>query len=409
MTRTRRLTCSRQLVDSPHMAAATHVPINGSVLEWAMDQAAVSDEEVAARCKVTAETVRLWRQGAALPSKTQFRHLVTLLKRPSAAFFLPEPPTLDDIPPAFRRSPSAVARALTPKEARAIRTARRVQRVSRWIVERRGEEVSELPRVRRGSAATEAAGLAASYLGWTVHQQIEAHNPSAVLKELRVTLEANNLLVLQLPLSDKGHRGFSLYDRLAPLIAVNSAYNPSARIFSYVHELGHLLTRTDSICYQTPNQHDERWCEEFAAAFLLPNDALTDFILKKFGPNPIEDFYQIQRIANYFNVSLRAVTVRLIQLNRAHQNLYDEVDARADFRKPGGGGGKGATSPEIRLREWGSRYPALLLEAEHAGLLQRQDLLEYLNLSSTQLRSLEDILTTQSWSEDFSGHWGEGS
>jgi hypothetical protein len=79
--------------------------------------------------------------------------------------------------------------------------------------------------------------------------------------------------------------------------------------------------------------------------------------------------------------------------------LYDLVDAKADFHKPGGGGGGGATSPQIRLREWGARYPRLLLQAEELGLLGRQDLLEYLNLSNTQLNYLVEELISGAWSE----------
>jgi Zn-dependent peptidase ImmA (M78 family) len=247
--------------------------------------------------------------------------------------------------------------------------------------------------------------LAASYIGWSVERQIEAPSELMVLRDLRGILEANNLLVLQLPLGergkseDRGHRGFSLYDSLAPLIAVNSAYNYSARIFSYVHELGHLFIRNDSICSQVPDHRIERWCEQFAAAFLLPRHSVAEFVIRAFGQGPVEEFAQVQKIARHFKVSLRAVTVRLIQLDRANQGLYELVDTKADFHKPGGGGGGGATSPQIRLREWGARYPRLLLQAEELGLLGRQDLLEYLNLSSTQLRSLEEELTSGVWSE----------
>src|SRR5690349_22523621 len=88
-----------------HIAARTIVPVTPSVLKWAMEQASVTYQQVATRCKVDPQTVEEWLRGEGSPSKTQFNALVALLKRPSAFFFLPKPPSEAAVPAAFRHPP----------------------------------------------------------------------------------------------------------------------------------------------------------------------------------------------------------------------------------------------------------------------------------------------------------------
>ncbi len=96
---------------------------------------------------------------------------------------------------------------------------------------------------------------------------------------------------------------------------------------------------------------------------------------------------EVGRVARRFRVSLRATALRLEKLGRAVEDLYARVDAEADF-KGGSGFARDDAAPAIRLREWGTGYAELLLEAERQGWLGRTDVLEYLNLSNGQLSDL---------------------
>ena len=73
--------------------------------------------------------------------------------------------------------------------------------------------------------------------------------------------------------------------RQVPVIAVNTAWNDEARTFTLLHELGHLVARTDSACaagepaeLSAAWDPEERWCEVFAAALLSPEEALSSGI-----------------------------------------------------------------------------------------------------------------------------------
>jgi Zn-dependent peptidase ImmA (M78 family)/transcriptional regulator with XRE-family HTH domain len=387
-------------LNSP-MPTATMVPITPSVLDWAMDQGGFTDASLADRCGVSRTTVAQWRAGVTQPTKTQFGRLVDSLKRPSMFFFLAEPPEGAAIPPSFRHPPGEdVERPLLPLEARGIRTARRIQQISTWILKRLDEPPVHLPRFSTQHPPEEAASAAKKLLNWNVDRQIRAENPSQVAQEIRDALEERGVLALHLPLREEGCRGFSIYSDYAPVIAINTHYSIPARVFSYIHELGHLLTRTDAICSVVAEQRIERWCEQFAAAFLIPEQTLRGLVVHRFGIDAKRDRQQLFYIANRLKVSLSAVAVRLAGLHLAPATLYyDALNLSADLRKARGGSG-GATAPEIRVREWGRAYPRLLLEAESAGILQHHDILEYLNLSDSQLPALRMALSSAGWKED---------
>jgi Zn-dependent peptidase ImmA (M78 family) len=372
------------------MPRATYVPINGDVLTWSMNEAGVDDVELAVRCGTTPDVVEAWREGDEKPTKTQFNRLVARLRRPAAVYFLAEPPADDPVIRAFRSPPGATAdRELLDAELRAIQTAERLQKIARWVREERGDDTVAIPRIKPTTTVMGPALTAAHrFLEWRASDQFAAATASEAARMLRRRLEGVGILVLQFSMKQEGCRGFSLYDDMAPVIAVNSAYTTEARIFSYMHEYAHLAHGSGSICARVPNSALETRCERFAAAFLMPKTPFVHYIDELFGPGEaISSTNDVARIAKRFKVSLRATALRLERVGRAAPGLYNRVDADADF-KGGGGFSRDNAAPGVRLREWGTGYAELLLDAERRGLLGRTDLLEYFNLSNRELSDL---------------------
>jgi len=368
--------------------ATTYVPISGPVLAWAIEEAGLDESDVATQLKVPREKVVAWIAGSEKPGKTQFKKLATYLRRPTSFFFLRQPPVQTGVPAAFRHPPgAAVDRPLTRDESRAIRRARRTQNVAKWIAEREGAPSADIPIVAAGTSPVDAAGIANEYLDWSLTDQLGTSGPTELARVIRTRLEQRRVVVVNLSIGEEGCRGFSLNDDTAPVIAVNTHYNAAARVYSYMHEFGHLLRRTDSICSHLLDTGLERWCERFAGAYLLPADPVREYILESFGDQTISNVEQVGKIARRFRVSLRATAYQLERLEFGAEGLYERVDRTADFKRGGGGGG-GETAPERRLREYGTNYSRLLLDAEASGTLKTSDVLEYLNLSRGQLNEL---------------------
>lgn len=175
----------------------------------------------------------------------------------------------------------------------------------------------------------------------------------------------------------------------APVVAVNSAWNESARIFTLFHEMAHLITRTSSACVEsvrTASRTDpvERWCERFAADVLMPAKDV-EMTLHQYGWHRGIDLTNLRiagKIASHYNVSLRAAVIRLIELNAAPWALYDEIPPLSDTKAPGGGG-KGRRRAQIREDQLGDRATSLLVAAVEHDVLNRSQAVDFLDIPDT--------------------------
>jgi Zn-dependent peptidase ImmA (M78 family) len=380
---------------------ASDVSITPSVLRWAVESSGMDAEEVARRVKCAPEHLSAWMEGNAQPTRGQFTRLVNTLRRPSATFFLPHPPLTEDFHDISFRSPRGnKGDAELTKELRLhLRKAVRIQKFVSWIARSEGEAVAELPEHSIKVDAVEAGEeFRENWSNLSLEVQLRWADEWEALRAWRQSLEALRLLVLQYPLRQTGPRGFSLADEYAPLVAINSAYSATARIYSLLHEVGHLVTKTNSACWgfaqSSPwGEVTERWCEEFAASALMPSAAFLDWIDEHEG-GYLSEPQQARAAANRFKVSIRAASLRAIDLRRADKGLYAKVDRlyqASDFPGQSGGGG-GLARPRKRIQELGLRTPRLIESAIDRGLVSTREALDYLDVTIGEYDDLTGFL-----------------
>lgn len=273
-----------------------------------------------------------------------------------------------------------------------------MQGVTAWLAREAGEVPLELSRVRRTTAPERAAGTVRETLGIALEEQIGWKSTSQALHGWPAALDRSGIVVLLLSMGKDGARGFSMWDDFAPLIAVNTHWNPAARAFTLLHELGHLITRTGSICAETgtkrslPKSDDiERWCEQFAAAVLMPEEAIAN-VLKNVAPTLLTTSGGLPaaaRISNTFSVSLRAAALRLIELGHADKELYGRLPTASDAKPKGGGaGGSGRTRTVNHLDRYGRRVATTVVTALQRDVIDSSTALRYLDLSYHGLEQL---------------------
>jgi Zn-dependent peptidase ImmA (M78 family) len=124
----------------------------------------------------------------------------------------------------------------------------------------------------------------------------------------------------------------------------------------------------------------ERWCEEFAAALLIPRDAL-------FGVGRVTRLATLSDLARRLKVSLRATAIRLIELGKASWSLYDDIPPTSDSKRKGGGG-TGRTRREIREDEFGSRTTEIFVSAVRREVITESQALDYLDIPSSEFERL---------------------
>jgi Zn-dependent peptidase ImmA (M78 family) len=225
---------------------------------------------------------------------------------------------------------------------------------------------------------------------------------SVAFANWRKVLIDKRIQVFVQALGREGIRGFSAFDDYAPLMVVNSAEIHAARNFTLFHELAHLMTRTDSACGSVSvasgkGPQLERWCEEIAAAVLMPEAAFAKVVGNiRNSPNPPQDEFALAvRIAGYFNVSIRSAGIQLSSMGLASRSLYAEIEAKAiplDRKKAGGGSGAGERAPERRLRELGEGVTGRLLEAQASNWVTERDLRSILRLDGSEIEMLRGVV-----------------
>lgn len=379
------------------MARTIQVPITPDVLAWAVEASGYDLSEVARRLDIESRLITRWLSGDEKPTVTKFRSLARVLRRPTATFFLPDRPKPSNVQVQFRQASGGTVRRLYPKENLRIREAEYLQRTIAWLQNELGEVAGQLPSVTLHADAEEVASIARKILGVSLEEQFAWPNNFRALKEWRRAFEGSGILVFFMSMGDKSARGFSIWHDISPLIAVNTHWNPAARMYTMFHELGHLLTRTSSICADhagtrrsSTDADIERWCERFGAAALMPKDAVV-IALRAFGfsaKDQINDIEIPRKLSVRFRVSLRAATLRLISLGRSSWSLYQSLPPASDA-KPQMAGGGGRSRPVARVDEYGQRTAQMFFRGLKKEVIKASDVMHYLNVSYPELAELE--------------------
>jgi len=375
------------------MSRGIEVPITPSVLRWAIEESGYDAEEMAHAAGVALAALNEWVSGDRKPSLTQARKLASKLHRPFAALLLPAPPEARPLPVEFRH-PMADQRDLNPSERRYLRRAARFQEILSWLAIELEIEKPRMPSATVNDDPVEVATAVRQVFGISTKDQKAWSTPAIAFDGWRTALETSGYLVFLFSIGKDSCRGFSLWDELAPVVAVNTSWNESARIFTLFHELAHLITGTNSACvesFRTAPRTDpvERWCERFAADFLMPVSEV-ESVLRQCGWQPggrLTDLSTAGKIASRYKVSLRAAVIRLIELGPATWALYDQIPPISD-NKASSGGGSGRDRAQIREDQVGVRATSLLFAAVENDVLSRSQAVEFLDIPDSAFDEL---------------------
>jgi Zn-dependent peptidase ImmA (M78 family) len=380
------------------MSRTSFIDITPSVLRWAIDQSGMSPDDLATALKVSTREINEWCSGSSRPTLTLFHKLADKLKRPEATFLLPAPPSGGAVDMKFRAPPTARRKTLNPRELRWIREVRRLHETLEWLADQLGFTANNLPRADTHSDPSKVAAATRRTVGIEPATQGAWKTEYEAFRSWRAALEELGVLIFTLPLGEESCRGFSMWGRNISVIVVNTSWNVCARTFSAFHELGHIIRQSNSACLGAGSYspvvlrdlREERWCEEFAAAFLMPWTATADCLKNRCGfhGEEVDDLEVVKCVSRYFKVSLRAATLRLIKAGVAAEELYSQIPAKADA-KPDGGGGSGRDRGQIREDTLGRRAIDLFVTAVDRDILTRYDVMGYLDATETDFERWE--------------------
>jgi Zn-dependent peptidase ImmA (M78 family) len=291
--------------------------VTPEVLRWARESIGYDVEDAASRIGVKPEQLERAESGDLMLTLLQAEKAADVYERPFAALFLPEPPAEEPQAAQFRRLAGAPAPPWPPEMRLLVRRVRARQAAAVELF----EAIDESPPWPAAAEDLAVAGrplpeLVRELLGISIDEQTSWRDRQGYtgLRRWTDAVERLGILVMQDgSMSVATMRGFAARHAEVPVIVVNTQDDPRARVFTLIHELGHLYL---TALLEPARPSTEFWCDEFAGDVLLPRPSIESVLDEMHGRAPLAI---TDELALRFGVTPLAAAVRIRK-----EELWDE-------------------------------------------------------------------------------------
>jgi len=184
-------------------------------------------------------------------------------------------------------------------------------------------------------------------------------------------------------------------------ILVNRSHPRERQHWTIAHEYGHFLAERDrpGVDYLRPAQRkseSERFADAFAAAFLMPETGVHRRFYEEVERTGDFKVADLCRMADYFAVSLMAMTLRLEALGLVPRGSWDRVsESRVPVHKLREGAGVEQSRDDDSLEPYPQRYKLLAVQAFQQEKVSEGQLSKLLRCSRIEARDIvEDTSKT---------------
>ena len=381
--------------------------INPAMLRWARERAGYSVEEVASRLKRTQTEIYSWESGEEYPTWRQLEHLARdLYHRPTALFFLWDPPEEEILAAEFRRLPETALDDLEPDTWLAVREAKARQLDLAELTEFDDPGAKWLLQDIDGAkvdAPDELAAEVRRYLGIAPADQLEWTSDDEALDNWRDAVQSAGVWVFKRSFRQQDVAGFCLNGGPHPLVYLNNGQPKVRQIFTLFHELAHLLYEFNHLersgidrylgFLQGQDREVEIACNRFAGEFLVPRDHfLQNFGLVVSG-EPTDDV--LFTLSHNYRVSREVILRKYLDQGWIDGRFYrDKVTSWENERSPEAGNSqRGGNYYANQGTYLGTKYTALAFRGYYQGAYDVDQLAEYLDIKASNVGGLENWLT----------------
>ena len=282
----------------------------------------MTTSDLAAKMNVHPDTVAAWEVGDKRPTFLQAQTFAKKLYIPFGYLYLREPP-VEKMPLADFR---ATRRGMSEPSPDLLDVLTDVLGKQQWFRDyRKSEGDGDLPFVGRFDITdleTVVAGDMRHVLDVDGARQ-QAHSVDDFLRNLVQNAEESGIAVMRngmvrgnnrRPLGRTEFRGFSIYDKIAPLVFINTCDFRGAQIFTLVHEMAHIWTGKGGVSnpdyglqYNIQEKPVERFCNRVAAETLVPRD---DFLSRWRSEDASED--NLNCLRKHYKVSAMVILLQAL-------------------------------------------------------------------------------------------------
>lgn len=369
--------------------AREEIPITSAILTWARLRAGYSLEDAAKDFKDIVE----WEAGNSFPSYPQLERLAEKFKIPVAVFFFPEPPSVPPIDETFRTLPEQQLTEIPRRIRLLLRKAKALQLNLSDLNQGRNPSQRLITRDLTFNPNVQVAAMAQGvrdYLGVSLDQQQSWEDVDTALDAWRRALGAVGIFVFKDAFKVEEYSGFCLYDDQFPIIYINNTTAKTRQIFTYFHELAHLLFHTSGIDTLGDEYIDNLFgdarrieviCNRFASAFLVPEAAFEAALAGRAASEQIA-----AELAATFHVSREFIYRKFLDRGQISEQTYGRAAKRwaAQTKRASGG-----DYYNTQIAYLGPEYIRLALSRHYQNYISDIQLADYLNIAPKNLAAFE--------------------
>lgn len=364
-------------------AKSEKIQVKSEVIRWAISSSGWTEQELISKLNISESTYKDWMKGNI--TIKQLEALSDKLKRPLAVFFLPTAPEEKPRPKDYRMLPGKEGK-FNKKTILAIRKARYLQGIIQELAINIENDLK--PRITTHKLADNPQIVASNYrklLNFSLEKQsAELKDAYKVYSYLREVLEDKNIYSFQISMPIEDARGFALSDKDPKIVVVNSQDEIEARIFTLMHEFGHVLLGETAISLTEYQSQDkvEKWCNQFASNFLLPTE-LANSLFSNIKET-LTDTNTLNTLKRKYKVSKAMLVYNMFNLNYINETEYKSIlDRPAREKVPG----KHKiidprTQDQKCIAELGNKLPSLVADNMDKGFITYSDALSYLSIKT---------------------------
>jgi Zn-dependent peptidase ImmA (M78 family) len=391
-----RLTCT--IIPSTRHPMSKSPPSHATpiMLSWARKRAGFPTvESAAAALKLDEAKIEDWEQGKGTPSFSQLERLAQTYKHPMMVFYLEEPPKGFAVVKDFRVAGGAGVGAFSPALAAAIKSAQERQAwASSYLQSEGSEKVKFVGSQTVSDDARKVGDALRKLLRVPLEEQVRVARDNEAFSLWRRRIEDAGVFVFSASRIDVSEmRGCALTDDYAPTVVVNSKDSYTARVFTLMHEMAHILIGSTSLsgAIDAESLFDggktERFCNSVAAESLVPVDDFRSLVPASWKQKTDD---VLRTLSRRYWVSRAVIALRLVEAGFADKSWLRSILPTLL------GGARESTGfvPQhtMALSRNGEKFSRLAISAFQSGEIHGGDLASLLNMRLQHLGQLQSHL-----------------
>lgn len=364
------------------------------MLKWAIQRAGHNVETYLDKN----DKVRSWIEGEKFPTMRQLEDFADSMYVPCGYLFLDTPPAEAMPIPLFRGSSSASNMNLNVYET-VLTMQYRQEWAEEFIVDQlEGEELPFIGSMTIKDGIDNVILRIRDLLGLEENWAFSERDSASAVNKLSQQMEAVGVITsfngvvgnnTHRKLSVEECRGFALVSKIAPFVFINNDDAKSAQLFTLIHEFTHLLLGISAGFggIDSHNDASERFCDQVAAAFLVPKMLFVAQWKMTEG--------SIDKCARKFKVSPLVIARRAYAMNmlsaQDYQAFYNQYKAIWNNPKKSTDAGSGNFYLSAAKRV-GKLFGAYINTAVSSGYLLHRDAYRLTGLHG---KSFDKVITNQ--------------